>query len=78
LQVPGIAKLFDQRWLPVSFNTERFGLLPLITGSVMVAVMAGCIAVPFGVGGAVYINDLERIGDLAVNIAEQAVFFDPT
>lgn len=57
---PGLGKLFDSRWTPVSFIEERFGLLPLITGSLLVTFLATLIAVPFGVTAAVYISEIAR------------------
>lgn len=55
---PGIGALFDVRWEPVSFVKERFGLLPLIMGSVSVTFLATIIAIPFGVSGAIYIAEV--------------------
>ena len=54
----GITALFDYRWEPVSFVKERFGLWPLITGSLWVTFLATILAVPFGVLGAVYIAEI--------------------
>jgi len=58
LQEPGLGKLLDSRWAPVSFVQERFGLLPLVTGSLVVTMLATLIAIPFGVCGAIYIAEL--------------------
>lgn len=55
---PGLSALMDTRWVPVSFQKETFGLLPLITGSLLVTVLATVLAVPFGVCSAVYISEL--------------------
>jgi phosphate transport system permease protein len=57
---PGVSKLFDTRWLPVSGieGRERYGLIPLVAGSVLVTLLATVIAVPFGVLGAVYISEV--------------------
>jgi len=55
---PGLDKLADTRWIPVTDNVERFGILPLIAGSVLVTVLATLIAIPFGVLGAVYISEI--------------------
>ncbi|HEQ98128.1 MAG TPA: phosphate ABC transporter permease subunit PstC [candidate division Zixibacteria bacterium] len=57
---PGISKLFDTSWRPVSFQGESYGIIPLITGSFLVTVLATVIAVPFGVIGAVYISEVSR------------------
>jgi len=59
---PGLSKLADPRWLPVSGieGNERYGLLPLIAGSVLVTLLATAIAIPFGVLGAVYISEVAQ------------------
>ncbi len=57
---PGIGALFDTRWTPVSFVNERYGLYPLITGSLLVTIMATLIAIPFGVFGAIYIAEVAK------------------
>jgi len=55
-----VSDFFSSRWVPVSFIKQHFGLLPLISGSLLVTFMAIVIAVPFGVIGAVYISELAR------------------
>jgi len=57
---PGLKELFGSRWMPVSFQKESFGLLPLITGSLLVTALATMLTIPFGVGAAVYISELAR------------------
>jgi len=57
---PGIGALFDTRWTPVSFVNERYGLYPLITGSLLVTFLATLIAIPFGVFGAIYIAEISK------------------
>ena len=44
--------------MPVSFEHESFGILPLLTGSLVVTLIAIIIAVPFGVLSAVYISEI--------------------
>jgi phosphate transport system permease protein len=56
LNVP-LSNLLGDRWTPVSFENPRFGLLPLVTGSALITVLATVLAVPFGVGGATYLAD---------------------
>jgi phosphate transport system permease protein len=58
VKAPGLSELLGSRWMPVSFEKESFGLLPLITGSLLVTFLATIIAVPFGVCGAVYISEV--------------------
>lgn len=55
---PGLGELFHSVWNPVSFQKEEFGILPLITGSLLVTFFALIIAIPFGVTGAVYISEI--------------------
>jgi phosphate transport system permease protein len=57
---PGLKELFGSKWIPVSFQKESFGLLPLITGSLLVTALATILTIPFGVGAAVYISELAR------------------
>jgi len=57
---PGIGKLFSGRWVPVSFQEESFGLLPLIAGSLLVTALATVLTIPFGIGASVYISELAR------------------
>ena len=48
-----LSSLLSLRWYPIE---DHFGILPLITGSLIVTIGAGLIAVPFGIGTAVYIS----------------------
>ncbi len=57
---PGLKELLGKRWVPVSFQKESFGLLPLVTGSLLVTALATLLTIPFGVGAAVYISELAR------------------
>jgi phosphate transport system permease protein len=47
--------LFSTRWYPIE---DYFGLWPLIGGSLIVTVGATMIAVPFGIGAAIYISEI--------------------
>jgi phosphate transport system permease protein len=60
LKEPGIQALFDTRWIPVSFQKVRFGLLPLFTGSLLITGLATLITIPFSVFGAIYIAEMAR------------------
>ena len=55
---PGLFELFGTSWNPVSFQKQEFGIIPLITGSVLVTLLATLIAIPFGILGAVYISEV--------------------
>lgn len=55
---PGIASLFQTRWVPVSFIEEVFGIVPLLTGSILVTLLATLIMIPFGILTAVYVAEI--------------------
>src|SRR4030065_2026781 len=50
-----INNLFSVRWYPIE---DYFGLLPLITGSLVVTVGAAMIAVPIGLFTAIFIAEV--------------------
>ncbi|OGO21805.1 MAG: phosphate ABC transporter permease subunit PstC [Chloroflexi bacterium RBG_16_51_16] len=50
---PGI--LFSARWYPIE---DYFGILPLITGTIMVTLGAALFAIPLGIGAAIYISEI--------------------
>ncbi|MCE7921296.1 MAG: phosphate ABC transporter permease subunit PstC, partial [Chloroflexi bacterium CFX1] len=50
-----LGSLLNIRWYPVE---EMFGILPLVTGSIIVTLGAALIAVPLGIGTAVYIAEI--------------------
>src|SRR5690349_14934786 len=50
-----LSSLLSIRWYPIE---DHFGILPLITGSLIVTIGAGLIAVPFGIGTAIYISEI--------------------
>ena len=50
-----LSNLLSKRWYPIE---EYFGILPLITGSIMVTLGAALVAVPFGIGTAVFIAEI--------------------
>ncbi len=50
-----------ERWLTASFWQDWYGVLPLLTGSLMVSMVALIIAVPLGVGAAIYVNQLASV-----------------
>lgn len=60
---PGLGALLESRWVPVSFQREIFGILPLITGSVVVTLFATVLLIPFGVLGAIYIAEIALPGE---------------
>jgi len=49
--------LFSPEWYPTSATNKRYGTLALIAGTGSVTVLAMAIAVPFGLGAAVFISE---------------------
>ena len=49
------SSLFSIRWYPIE---EYYGILPLLSGSFIVTIGATLVAVPFGLGTAVYISEI--------------------
>ncbi|GIW73069.1 MAG: phosphate ABC transporter permease subunit PstC [Planctomycetota bacterium] len=58
-EVP-LANLLGTRWQPTSSVEKAFGLLPLLNGTLLVTVCAIGLALPFGVGGALYLAEFAR------------------
>jgi phosphate transport system permease protein len=50
-----LSSLFSIRWYPIE---EYYGILPLITGSLIVTIGATLVAVPLGLGTAIYISEI--------------------
>ncbi|MGE5775383.1 MAG: phosphate ABC transporter permease subunit PstC [Chloroflexota bacterium] len=50
-----LSSLLSVRWYPIE---GHFGILPLITGSLLVTIGAGLVAVPLGIGTAIYISEI--------------------
>ena len=50
--------LLSTRWTPVSFQGQTFGVLPLLSGSLLVTFMASLFVIPAGIGAAIYIAEL--------------------
>ena len=44
-------------WQPFGSNPNNFGVLPLINGTMLVTVVAMVVAVPLGLGAAMYLSD---------------------
>jgi len=49
---------FGADWVTNSSWHDFYGLLPLFTGSVLIALIALAVAVPFSIGAAIYVNRL--------------------
>ncbi len=48
------------------FHEARYGILPLLAGTLLVAVIAACIALPIGLATAIYLSEYARPGARAV------------
>ena len=55
VQKVSLASLFSSRWYPIE---NYFGILPLIGGTIIITLGAIFIAVPFGIGTAVYLSEI--------------------
>ncbi len=53
-EVP-LGNLLSSRWYPIE---DHFGILPLLTGSLVVTLGAGLIAIPLGLGSAIFIAEI--------------------
>ena len=49
--------LFSDQWYPTSELTKRYGVFAMIAGTFSVTALAMLIAVPFGLGAAIYISE---------------------
>ena len=50
-----LSNLFSITWYPIE---NHFGILPLLGGSLLITIVAGLIAVPLGVGTAIFISEI--------------------
>jgi phosphate transport system permease protein len=50
-----IGNLLSARWYPIE---DYYGILPLLTGSLIVTLGAGLIAIPLGLGSAIFIAEI--------------------
>lgn len=56
LKVPLSEFLFDTQWTPL-FADKHFGILPLVTGTLLTSFIAIVVALPIGLTIAVYLNE---------------------
>jgi len=49
--------LFSTQWVPTSVGEKRYGTLALTVGTVSVTTLAMAIAVPFGLGAAIFVSE---------------------
>ncbi len=50
--------LFGEKWVTNSSIQDWYGLWPLFSGSLLVAIIAMFLAVPLGIGAAIYVNQV--------------------
>jgi phosphate transport system permease protein len=55
-EVPIADFLFGTEWSPL-FSDPKFGVLPLITGTLLITAVAMVVAIPLGLGAAVYLAE---------------------
>jgi phosphate transport system permease protein len=55
-QVPLLAFLTGRQWTPM-FIDQQFGVLPLLTGSLLIAAGAAVVALPVGLAAAIYLSE---------------------
>jgi phosphate transport system permease protein len=55
-KVPITEFLFDPQWTPL-FDDKHFGILPLVTGTMLTSMIAIGVALPIGLSIAVYLNE---------------------
>ncbi|MDX1971142.1 MAG: phosphate ABC transporter permease subunit PstC [Candidatus Sumerlaeia bacterium] len=48
--------LFGTKWAPL-FKPEAYGVLPLVFGTMLIVVIAAAVALPFGIGSAIYMSE---------------------
>lgn len=50
--------MLGRQWLTASFWQDWYGIVPLFAGSLLISMIALFIAVPLGVGAAIYVNQI--------------------
>ena len=51
---------FGRQWVTASFWQDWYGIIPLLSGSLLIASLALVIALPLGVAAAIYVNQVAR------------------
>jgi len=64
-----LSSLIATRWYPIE---EMYGILPLISGSLIVTIFSMIIALPFGIGTAIYIGEIapQRVNEILKPLVE--------
>jgi phosphate transport system permease protein len=58
--------IFGKAWTTASSWQDWYGVVPLFLGSLMVSFVALCLAVPLGIGAAIYINQIATARERAI------------
>lgn len=56
-EIPIFSFLFGTEWYPFANKEPAFGILPLIAGTLKVTIIAVIVAVPFGIGSAIFLSE---------------------
>ncbi|MEG0370845.1 MAG: phosphate ABC transporter permease subunit PstC, partial [Clostridium sp.] len=51
--------LTGTKWTPL-FNDAHFGVLPLVAGTLLIVIFASLIAIPIGLGAAIYLSEYAK------------------
>jgi len=54
---------FGRKWVTASFWQDWYGVIPLFVGSLLISFQALCLAIPFGVAAAIYVNQFAHPGE---------------
>jgi phosphate transport system permease protein len=49
--------IFGLEWAPLLGSDHKFGVLPLVWGTTLVAIIAACVSIPLGLVSAVYMSE---------------------
>ena len=60
------AFLYGREWITASFWQDWYGRLPLLSGSLLVAIIAVVVAVPLAISCAIYVSEIATPGEKAV------------
>mgnify|MGYP001061180461 CR=1 FL=1 len=55
-KVPFLEFITGTKWTPL-FSDPQYGVLPLVTGTLVVTAIAGAVALPLGLGSAIYLSE---------------------
>ncbi|HRE82509.1 MAG TPA: phosphate ABC transporter permease subunit PstC [Opitutaceae bacterium] len=55
--------IFGRQWLTASFWQDWYGVIPLLVGSLLISMIALALAIPLGVGAAIYVNQIATVSE---------------